>query len=213
VNAPSQIALGWKGIDAIVLAEAGVKRRPDGTVEVPYRLADGSTSRVKLFPPGGGSYWAPGEGLIPFGLERLAQPGRRDQRRLWIAEGESDALCLREHYAQWRGKPVDVIGLPGAATWRGEWAAHARGYASVACFADGDEAGERMADMITASITGTIRVRLPASRDVRDLLQSEGADAVDVLIVSGEADKVLWAGMCLCRTLPELERFLSEMTW
>jgi hypothetical protein len=213
VNAPSQIALDWKGLDSIVLAEAGVTRGADGTVRVPYRDVTGAERNAKLFGHGRSWWEQRGLGASLFGLERVADPARRELRRLWICEGESDALSLREHYAEWRRLPVDIVGLPGAATWRPEWAVYARGYSSAACFPDGDQAGDLMADKITASVPWTIRVRLPEGRDVRSILQAEGPDALDECITRGEWAMLMWAGMKTCRTITELERWISEVEW
>jgi hypothetical protein len=210
----STIAVDWKGLDAAALLEAGVERRHDGVVRVPYRDATGAEHNTKLFAAGGRSWWEQrGLNLIPFGLDRIAPPEQRDRRQVWIAEGESDALALREHYAGWRGLPVDVIGLPGAGTWRVEWAKHLNGYAAAYCFPDGDPAGERMADRITCSVRWTIRVRLPAGQDVRHIIQHDGPDELDQHITNGEIAAAVLAGMKLCRTLPEFERFLAEVEW
>jgi hypothetical protein len=206
------IAIDWKGIDACTLLDAGVTRSSRGVVRVPYRLPDGTMFREKLFPVRGGSHWSRGEGIIPLGLECVAKPDQRAGRQLWIAEGESDALALRQEYAGWRGLPVDVIGLPGAGTWRDEWRCHLDGYAAAFCFPDGDHAGERMADAITSCIPWAIRVRLPAGRDVRDVIQRDGADVFDRHIMDAEALAALTAGMRSCPTLPELKRFLAGVS-
>jgi hypothetical protein len=209
-----EIAVDWKGLCGVTLLEAGVERRADGVVRVPYRDATRAEHNAKLFTPDGRSWWEQrGLPMIPFGVEQIAPPGQRDRRQVWIAEGESDALCLREHYAEWRGLSVDVIGLPGAGTWRADWAQHLDGYAAAYCFPDGDPAGERMADTVTSAVRWAIRVRLPADRDVRDLLQVDGPTALDESIMAGEAAAVLMAGMRLNRTLPELERWLAEAKW
>ncbi len=207
-----RVAIGWKGLDSIVLAEAGVEQLGDGLVRVPYRDASGAAWNHKVFAPSGRSWWQEsGMGLLPFGLERVARPEHRDKRLLWIAEGESDALALRGEYAAWRNLPVDVIGLPGAGTWRDEWRKHVGGYRGVFVFPDGDGAGERMADRIADTVRHVIRVRLPAGRDVRSVLQEDGADALDEYLIRGEATLIMLAGLRLCRTPDELERFISEV--
>jgi hypothetical protein len=206
------IAVDWKGIDAVTLLDAGVTRSSSGVVRVPYRDSMGDESNAKLFAPDGRSWWERcGLGVLPFGLELIAPTADRGERQVWIAEGESDALALRQEYAAWRGLPVDVIGLPGAGTWRDEWRCHLDGYAAAFCFPDGDQAGERMADAITSCIPWAIRVRLPAGRDVRDVIQRDGADEFDRYIMDAEAIAVLVAGMRLSPTLGDLGRFLSEV--
>src|SRR3954470_13704955 len=98
---PSElIAVGWKGLAAGVLLDAGVTRSPDWTVRIPYRDATGAERNAKIVTPSGKSWWEQkGVDMLPFGVERPAQPGQRDTRLLWIAEGESDALALRDEYA------------------------------------------------------------------------------------------------------------------
>jgi hypothetical protein len=209
----SRLPLDWKQIDSVTLLEAGGERRGDGVVCVPYRLMDGSTFRSKLFPYGGGSYWGPGEGLTPFGLERLpAAATGRIKRLIWMAEGESDALCLREHYAAWRGYPVDVLGLPGAGSWRDEWARYATGYKGVYVFPDADPAGERMAAAVTASVRWAVVVYLPAGDDVRALVQRDGPDALDEQIVEAERVAILYAAIRLHLTLDAARRWLRTVT-
>jgi hypothetical protein len=206
------IAVGWKGIDALTLLDAGVTRSASGVVRVPYRDSEDSERNAKLFAPDGRSWWERrGLGVLPFGLEQVAPADQRGGRQVFVAEGESDALALRQEYAAWRELPVDVIGLPGAGTWRDDWRCHLDGYAAAFCFPDGDNAGERMADSITCCIPWAIRVRLPTGRDVRDLIQRDGADVFDRHIMDAEAVAVLTAGMRLCPTLGGLERFLVEV--
>jgi hypothetical protein len=207
------VAVGWKGLDTVELLDAGVTHRSDGVVRVPYRDETGTVLNSKLFGRRGSWWEQRGLGVMPFGLERITQLEQRCRRQIWIAEGESDALALREHYAEWRGLPVDVIGLPGAGTWREEWARHLTGYAASCCFPDGDQAGERMADRITTAVGWAIRVRLPAGRDVRDVLQHDGPEALNRFITRAEECAVLLAGMRLCSTLPALQQFLSEVSW
>lgn len=208
----ASFTFGWKGLDTLTLLLAGVYQRSDGCVVVPYRLPGGAVFREKLFPPGGRSYWAPGQGLLPFGLEQLAQPGQRDRRLLWLAEGESDALALREHYASWRSYPVDVLGLPGAGTWRREWAQHVAGYQGVYVFPDGDSAGERMAAAITDSVRWAVVAYLPAGADVRGVVQRQGADELDQHIIDAERVALLYAAITLNPTVERAQRWLREVT-
>jgi hypothetical protein len=206
-----RLPFGWKGLDTLTLLEAGVTRRSDGGVVVPYRLADDSTFRCKVFPRRGGSYWGPGEGLIPFSVERVAPMGDRGSRLLWVAEGESDALCLHEHVARWRGYPVDVIGLRGAGSWRPEWEQHAAGYRGVYVFPDSDPAGERMARAVTASVRSAVVAYLPPGEDVRGLLQRLGPDALDQHIIEAERVALLFAAITLNPTVATATRWLREV--
>lgn len=209
------IPVNWKSLDTLVLAAAGVEQLPNGNVRVPYRDATGCAWNHKLFAPDGRTWWEEsGVGILaPFGLELVARPEDRAGRLLWIAEGESDCLALRQHYAAWRGRPVDVVGLPGSSSWQPEWCKHADGYRGVYCFPDGDQAGKRMADAISDTVPRIVRCYLPAGSDVRGILQGEGPDALDEQIVRAEAAAIYYAGLQICNSVDEFEAFLAGLEW
>jgi hypothetical protein len=203
------VPLDWKGLGAVVLWEAGVRRDERGLVRVPYRLAGGTVHNEKVFGRER-SWWATtGLPLIPFGLERIPDIPERRQRLLWIAEGESDALCLREHYAGWRGRPVIVLGVPGAGSWREEWAAYTLGWHARYVFPDADRAGERMARRVTER--GGIVVWLPPGEDVREVVQRDGPEALDHHIIEAERVALLLAAMIHADTLDGARRWLREV--
>lgn len=206
---------GWKGIDAATLADAGVTRRGDGLVEIPYRLPGGAVHNVRMVSPSGRQWWRDrGLPLLPFGLESTWRiPADRGGRDVWMAEGESDALDLRSEYSEWRGHGVDVLGLPGAATWRPEWATHIAGYAGAYLFPDADRAGERMVAAVTKSVPWVVVVRLPEGRDVRDVLQADGTDKFDELIVQAEGVSLMLTAFTFCPTIAATREFLAEVTW
>ncbi|WP_211339071.1 hypothetical protein [Salana multivorans] len=52
------------------------------------------------------------------------------------------------------------------------------GYSRVWVWADGDEAGAKLANKITASLSTAKRVRMPSEMDVTDLYLAEGAEAI-----------------------------------
>ena len=209
----SRLPLGWKGLDALVLLAAGVWQDARGLVHVPYRLPDGTAWREKIHRRGGGSYLGPGgEGVLPYGLEQVARPTDRWRRLLWLAEGESDVLCLREHYAAWRGYPVDVLGLPGAGTWRAEWARYAAGYMGVHIFPDADPAGERMAAAITSSVRWAAVSYLPPGEDVRGLVQRQGPAELDRHIIEAERVALLFAAIRLNASPAAARQWLRGVT-
>jgi hypothetical protein len=208
----STIAAGWKGLPAVQLVDAGVTRRQDGLVRVPYRLVDGSEHNAKLFAADGRTWWEQrGLGVVPFGLERIASRERRQRRLLWIAEGESDCLALRDRCASYAGYPVDVIALPGASTWRDEWRRHVEGYSGLLLFPDGDPAGDAMARSVQASLRWALHVRLPRGADVRAVLQGVEPELLDHALRDAVCAMVLLAGLRVCKSIADLERWLSEV--
>lgn len=177
------IATGWKRLAACVLVEAGVVRDGQGLVRIPYRTASGGLYAHRVVAPGGRRWWEPGDGreCIPFGLDALTDPPT--DRALLIAEGESDALALRRAY----GWDFDVLGVPGATTWRASWAEYLDPYEVVYVLGDGDDAGRRFTWAVKADVPRARVVRLPDDEDVRSLLQGEDPCAIDRLL--DEADR------------------------
>lgn len=179
------VAVGWKGLPTFVLFEADVTRDSDGLVRVPYRLPDGHLHNVRMFAPSGRCWWEPrGLSLIPFGLDRQWREGMRRYRCLAITEGESDALALD---AALGAEGLDVLGVPGASTWKPEWAAHTRGYDAVYVIGDGDRAGRAFNWRVRHDLPGAMVVDLPDGDDVRGLLQRDGADPLVDAIEAAEA--------------------------
>ena len=207
------IAVDWKQLDSIVLADARVTRRPDGVVRVPYFDESRREVNAKLHGARGCWWEQRGVGVIPYGLDRLAPQGARGSRLMWIAEGESDTLALRAHYPAWRSSPVDVVGCPGSSSWQPGWVRLLDGYAGVYVFPDGDSAGERFADAVRACVPLAVHVSMPAGRDARDVLQQDAASLMDNLVLRGEQTAFLSAGIQRCRTLDELEAWLGEFRW
>jgi hypothetical protein len=173
----SDIPFGWKNLETVALLDAGVYKHRDGTIRIPYRLADGTTFREKIISSER-SWWSPGKGLIPFGVDRIAAPNQRDSRCVVLCEGESDALAVRGAIAEWHSDPVDVLALPGASTWKKEWAAHLRGYRRVYIVPDGDPAGQHMLSRVLEDVPSVRWVMMPPGEDARSVLQAR--DGVDM---------------------------------
>ena len=149
------------------LSARGVDSDPVSTCGI------GQIYNHRVIAVNGRQWWAKaGLPVVPLGLELVGQDrDRRAGRQVWLAEGESDCLTLRGEIAEWRGLPVDVLGLPGAATWKREWAAYLKGYAAVYLFPDGDRAGARLAQRLSVDVPHVIRVQLPDGCDVRSVVQ------------------------------------------
>lgn len=175
-----EAATSWKGLPSWVLADAGVWLE-GGLVVVPYRTSAGELYADRVIAGSGRRWWSPGDGrpVIPFGLDRLERLAFRRYRALAICEGESDALALS---AAFKGDGVDVLGVPGAGTWKPEWAVHAVGYSAVYVAGDGDAAGRTLDAAVYRDVPGSMSLRLPDGADVRALLQADGPDAVLELI-------------------------------
>jgi hypothetical protein len=181
MGARSQVtAVGWKGLPTFVLGEARVTRDPDGLVQLPYFTASGELHNTRVFAPGGRTWWAhSGRGLLPFGLDRLTDPGGRPYRSLAIAEGESDALALD---AAFGADLFDVLGVPGSTVWRPEWAGHAADYAAIYVFGDGDPAGRAFNWRVRRTLPSARIVEIPDGQDARSMLQNDRADELLDLI-------------------------------
>ena len=128
----------------------------------------------------------------PFGLDRLEHPDFRGYRSLAIVEGESDALAL---WAAHGHEGRDVIGGPGASTWRSAWTEHANGDVATYAFGDGDGAGRALNAAARRDLPDAIAVELPDGEDVRSIVQRDGADALLDLI--GEAERAAEIGSAI----------------
>jgi hypothetical protein len=177
---------GWKGLPRFVLHEYGVIADHAGLVRIPYRLADGGLYAERVIAPNGRQWWRPGDGrpVIPFGLDRLEHPRFRKYRGLGICEGESDAFAIS---AAFGAKGLDVLGVPGAGTWKPEWARHADGYAAVYVLGDGDHAGRCFNQRVAQDLPDATVVWLPEGEDVRSIVQRDPAELVRLL---DEADRL-----------------------
>lgn len=162
-------AASWKGLPKWLLEDAGVTVDAEGLVRLPYRLTDGTLYAHRVVAPAGRRWWEPGDGreAIPFGLDRLELPQFRTYAVLVIAEGESDALAARLVPCPCR---LDVLGIPGAGTWRVEWTTYCRGYAGVYVAGDGDEAGRALNAAVCADVPEARALPIPDGSDLRELL-------------------------------------------
>ena len=199
---------GWKGLPTWVLDEFGIRVDRLGRVTIPYRLADGRLHNVRLVP-GDRRWWKfRGLPLVPFGLN-LQTPARlRSYRCLAIVEGESDALAL---YGSTLGADgLDVLGVPGAGTWKSAWRGHADGYDAVYVIGDGDDAGRAFSWRARRDLVSAMVVNLPDGDDVRSILQRDGVGPLVDAIAEGEAIRQLEAALRLRREIPKAE-FLASL--
>jgi hypothetical protein len=110
---------------------------------------------------------------LPFNADALEPEG--DSGELHLCEGELNAYTLREH-------GLRAIGLPGAGSWRSEWAgmiAGAIGEGRLVTWYDSDTAGQKGERKLAENLTEILgrpwlkehgkRVTLPPGRDANDL--------------------------------------------
>jgi hypothetical protein len=210
---PAELSRPWKGIDYLVLDEAGVALADDGTATIPYRQPSGSVHRCRYVAASGRTWWGPGEGLIPFGLETLTDPRRARSWALLVAEGESDALALREAFAGVEsGAPVDgyaVLALPGATTWHNTWVRWLKPFPLVYLLGDGDQTGRAMNAAIVRDVPWARPVWLPDGVDARSLLQQHGPRAIDPLLDQADRAAHMRAAFILAHDLDEFEQLLA----
>jgi Toprim-like len=176
----------WKGISFLVLDAAGfVVFRNE--VRLPYRERAGAIRFWRVKRADGREWFEPkpteAGGLIPFGLETLPLHLQGDELEdvcLFITEGESDCLALREVFAEWSRFPrgVRVVALPGARSWRRTWRMYFARFPVIVVVPDGDPSGDRMARAVRADLPWSRLVLLPEGKDVREIVQSGGGEAL-----------------------------------
>lgn len=194
----------WNGIDPVMLEEAGVVVHGDGRVTIPYRLPDRTVHRWRLIAANGRRTWSRGNELIPFGLEALPASEVAHSAVVFIAEGESDALALRQHaaaieYADGRVVDAYAVGLPGAAVWRPGWAEYLTPFPLAYLVGDGDGAGRAMNARVRGDLPHARTLELADGDDARAIVQRpSGRDELAALIDRADRD---------ARLLEAFERF------
>ncbi len=153
-----------KGLDVGFLADLGITElRRDGAtrLRVPYRDTAGETVavRYRLALAGADRFrWQTKAKPIPYGLWRLDDA--RTAGYLTLVEGESDCHTL------WQaGEPA--LGLPGAATWKEEWAADLDGIPLLYVVVEPDAGGEATRRWVDDSALRE-RVRFVELGDAKD---------------------------------------------
>lgn len=138
-------------------------------VRIPYLGEDGAEVAVRFRlalekgPKGDDRFrWRKGSKPVPYGLWRLDHA--REEGYIFLVEGESDCHALWHH-----GLPA--LGLPGAATWRNEWAEHLVGLEKVYAVVEPDAGGESFWERLAASpIREKLhRVEIEGAKDAADL--------------------------------------------
>lgn len=130
---------------------------PDRTpcVVIPY-LDSGGTSlatRKRLALSGDQRFaWERGARVTMYGLQRLADARKLDQ--VVVVEGESDA------WSCWHAG-IPAVGVPGAATWRSEWAVHLQGIGRVLVWREPDRGGDTLLARVGAAFPDALVIEAP----------------------------------------------------
>jgi hypothetical protein len=103
--------------------------------------------------------WRAGDKPTLYGLWRL--PEARDADYLVLVEGESDCHTLWFH-------DVPAVGIPGASTWKPEFAEHLDGIADIILWDEGDDASANLQREVARSPLRD-RARLAHAEGVKDV--------------------------------------------
>ncbi|MEJ5328751.1 MAG: hypothetical protein WHT07_01185 [Desulfobaccales bacterium] len=167
-------------LNSLGVGELKVKGVP--RVAIPYMEETGEVRaiRYRLSLNGAQRFiWRKGDRVMPYGLWRL--PDARQAGWCLLVEGESDCWTAWAHR-------VPALGLPGASTWRPEWAEVLEGV-QVYLWAEPDSAGQALPAKVVKDIPGLMVIRPP--KGFKDLSQAhiEGQD-VPALVERLKAEAV-----------------------
>jgi hypothetical protein len=195
----------WKGLSFATLIEAGITT--DGTiVRVPYRTSATREWNAKLHVRGRSWWEQAGRPLLPFGLETLPVSSCAAGCMVFVCEGESDALAIREHFGSIDDQATYALGIPGAGTWRREWRRYVAPFPLVYVCPDGDEAGRRFARRVLTDVPWARTVPIPLREDTRSVIQSYGVEEFVRLIDRADEMARLTGTFLMAETVDEFER-------
>lgn len=144
-----------------------------GCLVIPHMNMDGVTTGIRFRRLDGGEPKYTSRSGERFNIYNLN--GVKGARVAHIAEGELDTLSLVEC-------SLSACGMPGASYWKPWMGLAFAGCEQVFVWADGDEAGDRLAEAVTDSLQQAVRVTVPRGEDVNSLLVEGGAACVTALI-------------------------------
>jgi len=112
---------------------------------------------------------------FPYGVERVGEEATKHTAIVFV-EGALDVLAARALYRDERLDRV-VLGIPGLANWRPEWAAYAKGRRAIVAV-DSDAAGERAVDAMLVDLIAAGATRITRSETVRGKDWAMAAEAL-----------------------------------
>ena len=120
------------------------------------------------------------------GLDHRPLLGSSPQRTLYVTEGEINALSLAA-----LGRAA--IGLPGADSWRPEWATGFADYDHVVILLDGDRASEHLTRSVLATCTQVYGEEWTKQRVRPHLLADDSGTILDAndALVAGSLEALL----------------------
>lgn len=160
---------GAKNLPPAFLESVGVGEIPNlngrTAVRIPYLDDAGRELAVRFRTSLEGDNrfrWRKGSKAVPYGLWKIEKA--REAGYVLLVEGESDC-----HTLWWHEKPA--IGIPGASTFKAEWAEHLDGVEKVYAIVEPDHAGEALWERLVASPMKErlYRVELDGCKDASDL--------------------------------------------
>jgi putative DNA primase/helicase len=122
-------------------------------VEIPYADRDGEllANRYRIAVEGDDKFrWQKGSTTALYGLHRLEEAEKAGY--VLLVEGESDVQT-----AWYRGLPA--VGVPGADSWRDEWALHLEGIPKIFVMVEPDQGGQNLWRTLVSckSLAGRLR--------------------------------------------------------
>lgn len=138
-------------------------------VAIPYRNAEGEELgvRFRLSMNGEDRFrWRKGSKTRLYGLWLM--PKFSEKKYIFIPEGESDSQTLWFH-------DIPALGLPGANSWKEEWAEALDGFERIYVVIEPDKGGEAVLHWLaTSKIRNRVRlVKLDGAKDVSDLFLAD----------------------------------------
>jgi hypothetical protein len=118
-------------------------------IRIPYFDAEGKEASVRFRLAIGKEdgidhrfRWKRGCRVLPYGMWKLSEAKKAGY--IVVVEGESDCHTLWHH-------KIPVLGIPGADTWRDEWATYLEAIPDVYLVVEPDKAGESLRDRLMQS--------------------------------------------------------------